>query len=74
MLFCILVYFVDNSKVDSQITKWKTEETFGDDYGRDGYFCISQGGFEKYFFEVVVPKSVLSPEHLALLESSPQEI
>ncbi len=54
--------------VDGQPTKWKVENSWGKENGHDGYFVADQQWFEDYAYEVVVKKSLLTPEITAALE------
>lgn len=53
--------------VDDTPTKWKVENSWGDQVGDKGYFVMSQDWFDEYVYEVVVHKDFLAPEFQALL-------
>lgn len=44
-------------------TKWRVENSWGDDKGDKGYLLMTSEWFEEYVFEVVVDKSLV-PEHV----------
>ena len=59
---------------DGQITKWKVENSWGDEVGEKGFFVMSQDWFGYYTHQVVVQKKYLSPEQLKALEAEPIEL
>jgi bleomycin hydrolase len=58
-------------KVNDKITKWKVENSWGTDRGKDGFFLMTDEWFDKYGYDLVIPKKYLSPEHLKLWETPP---
>ncbi|WP_127848249.1 C1 family peptidase [Lacticaseibacillus hulanensis] len=54
--------------VDGQPTKWKVENSWGKENGHDGYFVADEQWFTDYAYEVVIKKSLLSPEIKAALD------
>ncbi len=54
--------------------KWRVENSWGDKVGDKGYMVMSDAWFDEYLYEVVVSKSTLSPELLAVLETKPVEL
>lgn len=59
---------------DGQITKWKVENSWGDEVGEKGFFVMSADWFQYYTHQVVVRKKYLSPEQLKALEQPPVEL
>ena len=59
---------------DGNITKWKVENSWGDEVGEKGFFVMSQDWFENYTHQVVVQKKYLSAEQLKALEKEPIEL
>ncbi|HRX08518.1 MAG TPA: C1 family peptidase, partial [Candidatus Limiplasma sp.] len=59
---------------EGQITKWKVENSWGDEVGEKGFFVMSQDWFGYYTHQVVVKKKYLSPEQLKALEAQPIEL
>lgn len=57
--------------VDGQPTKWKVENSWGKENGHDGYFVADEKWFTDYAYEVVIKKSLLTPEIKAALEKTP---
>ena len=52
-------------------TKWKIENSWGDDSGKKGYYIMSDSYFEKYVYQAVINKKYLSKEELSALKESP---
>lgn len=52
-------------------TKWKIENSWGDDRGHKGYFVMSASFFDKYVYQAVVNKKYLTKEELAQYEDEP---
>lgn len=52
-------------------TKWKIENSWGDDRGEKGYFMMSASFFDRYVYQAVVNKKYLTKEELAQYESDP---
>lgn len=59
---------------DGGITKWKVENSWGDDVGEKGFFVMSADWFRHYTHQVVVQKKYLSPEQRKALEQEPIEL
>ncbi len=59
---------------EGNITKWKVENSWGDEVGEKGFFVMSQDWFNNYTHQVVVRKQYLSPEQLKALETQPIEL
>jgi bleomycin hydrolase len=57
----------DNGKV----TKWRVENSWGDDRGDKGYFVMSADWFKEFVFELVVDKSVVPPDVLEVFKLEP---
>ena len=48
--------------------RWRVENSWGKDRGKDGYYLMSDDWFSEYTYQVVVHKKYLSPEQLAQYE------
>ncbi len=57
--------------VNGKPVKWKVENSWGDKYGKKGYFIMSDEWFDEHVFDVAVPKKYLSPKLLELFEQDP---
>ena len=55
-------------------TKWKIENSWGEEVGNKGYFIASDTWFDKYVYQVVINKKYLSQEQLEELKLEPIEL
>ncbi|MBC9722316.1 C1 family peptidase [Lactobacillus acidophilus] len=53
---------------NGHIRKWKVENSWGDKFGHNGFYEMSQQWFEDYVYDVVVRKEFLTDEQLKLVE------
>ena len=65
---CITGVGFDENGVPS---KWKIENSWGDDRGYKGYFIMSASWFDQYTYQAVVNKKYLTKEELAAYEAEP---
>ena len=61
---------VDNDKP----TKWKIQNSWGDQTANKGYFIATDSWFEKYVYQAVINKKYLTEEELRILEKKPIEL
>ncbi|KAJ2803154.1 bleomycin hydrolase [Coemansia guatemalensis] len=54
---------------DSKIVRWQAENSFGKEFGNNGYLTITDKWFDEYVYQMVVMKSELSQEMLDALEN-----
>lgn len=59
---------------DHKPTKWKIENSWGDEKAKKGYHVATDSWFDKYVFQVVVNKKYLNEEELKVLETEPIEL
>lgn len=64
------VNFDENGRPD----RWKIENSWGEEAGRQGYFVCSARYFHEYVYEVIVRKKHLTDAQRALLEQPPVRI
>ncbi len=55
-------------------TRWRIENSWGDDHGKKGYDVASDAWFDEYVYQVVVDKKYLTADELAAFESEPIEL
>lgn len=54
---------------DGKPVRYKVENSLGENFGRKGYYTMTQEWFEKYVYEVVVPRDMATPRQLEVLEN-----
>lgn len=64
------VNIAESEKAD----RWKVENSWGKEKGKDGYYIMSDSWFDEYVFQVVIDKKYLSKEIIALLEGEVIEL
>lgn len=57
---------------DGEANKWRVENSWGEERGEKGYLMMTNDWFKEYVFEVVVDRSLLSEEVLAVFQQEPQ--
>lgn len=55
-------------------TRWRIENSWGDDHGKKGYDVASAAWFDEYVYQVVVDKKYLTKDELDAYESEPIEL
>ena len=55
-------------------TRWRIENSWGDDHGKKGYDVASAAWVDEYVYQVVVDKKYLTKEELDAYESEPIEL
>ncbi len=63
-----------NLDADGNPTRWRIENSWGDDRGKKGYDIGSATWFDEYVYQVVVDKKYLTAEELAAFEAEPIEL
>lgn len=51
--------------------RWRVENSWGKDSGKDGYYVMTDDWFEQFTYQVVIHKKYLSEEQLAEYEKDP---
>lgn len=52
-------------------TKWKIENSWGNDRGKDGYFIMSDTWFDQFTYQAVIDKKYLTKEELDAYHADP---
>lgn len=59
---------------DGNPTKWRVENSWGKDAGKDGYLVMTDRWFDEYMYQVAVNKKYLSKEVLKNWEKEPKHL
>ncbi|MCU0723517.1 MAG: C1 family peptidase [Planctomycetes bacterium] len=51
--------------------KWKVENSWGDQFGKKGFWVMHDAWFDEHVMELIVPRKYLSKKHLDLLKAEP---
>ena len=57
--------------IDGESTKWKVENSWGENVGTNGFFVMSDAWMDEYTYQIVVRKEFLTAEQLAAFEAEP---
>jgi bleomycin hydrolase len=60
--------------VDGKPNRWKVENSWGCEPGKDGYFVMSDSWFEQFLYQVVVHKRYLAADLVRAFEDKPIEL
>ena len=59
---------------DEKPTKWKIENSWGEDVANKGYYVATDSWFDKFVYQAVINKKYLSNQELKDLEKEPREL
>jgi bleomycin hydrolase len=63
--------FTGVNVVDGRPNRWKVENSWGTDPGKDGWFVMSDAWFDEFMYQAVVHREHLTPELRAALNQEP---
>ena len=59
---------------DGRPRRWKVENSWGAENGRDGFYQMNDSWFDEYVFEIAAPKSILPDDLIDALERTPEGV
>lgn len=62
--------FTGVNLVEGTPNRWKVENSWGKDNGKDGYYIMSDEWFDEYVYEVFISRKYIDPEILAKYDAS----
>lgn len=63
--------FTGVNTVDGKPNRWKVENSWGKDRGKEGFYVMSDEWFDEYMYQIVVHKSYLSQELAQAYDQEP---
>jgi bleomycin hydrolase len=57
--------------LDGATRKWRVENSWGADKGKDGFYTMNDSWFDEFVFEIAARRSGLSPDLQAALDTAP---
>ncbi|MHB8243813.1 MAG: C1 family peptidase [Acidimicrobiales bacterium] len=63
--------FTGVDRVDGSPRRWRVENSWGPERGREGFFTMNDSWFDEYLFEVAVRRELLSAELQEALKAEP---
>lgn len=67
---CMVIIGVD--LVEGKPTKWKIENSWGEEAGKKGFFIMDDKWFDEHVYALIIQKKYLSDETLKLFEQPPR--
>ena len=69
-----LQLFIGVDLVNGKPVKWKLENSWGKQFGKNGFFMMSDTWFDEYLFTVIVKKKYVPKKLLELFRKKPKLI
>ncbi|MDA8265100.1 MAG: C1 family peptidase [Actinomycetota bacterium] len=63
--------FTGVDRLDGVPRRWRVENSWGTDRGREGFYTMNDSWFDEYLFEIAARREMLPPELQAALEVEP---
>jgi bleomycin hydrolase len=63
--------FTGVDRVDGAPRRWRVENSWGAERGRDGFYTMNDSWFDEYVFEIAARRQTLSPAQLQALDGEP---
>jgi bleomycin hydrolase len=57
--------------VDGATRKWRVENSWGSDKGRDGFYTMNDSWFDEYVFEIAARRGAIPEELRRALDAEP---
>ena len=54
--------------------RWKVENSWGDEVGKEGYYVMSDEWFSEFVYQILLEKKYFSAEQAAAFEQEPIEL
>lgn len=55
-------------------TQWRVENSWGKDFGNDGFYIMDDAWFDEFVYQIAVPRSLLTAEERAAWETEPANL
>lgn len=63
--------FTGANVIDGKANRWKVENSWGTEPGKDGFFVMSDAWFDEYMYQIVVHRKYLSDDIAAAFDADP---
>ena len=60
-----------NLDEDGKPTRWRVENSWGKDAGKEGYYVMSDRWFDEYTYQIVVNKKYLTQQQRTIIDEEP---
>ena len=56
---------------EGKTTQWRVENSWGKDFGKDGFYIMDDSWFDEFVYQIVVDKKYLTADELAAWATEP---